>query len=121
MSNVIALQAVSKRYGAKEVLHGVELDVGAGDCLALIGHNGAGKTTLLKLLLGLTRPSGGTVRVEGQDPVSARSVAARTSCRNLIRPMKSRFFIQALSTATISPWQPAWLPWPYTIRRLSQG
>ena len=77
ISRVIALQAVSKRYGAKEVLHGVDLGVDAGECVALIGHNGAGKTTLLKLLLGLTRPSSGSVRVEGQDPVSARSAAAR--------------------------------------------
>ncbi len=74
---VIALRAVSKRYGAKEVLHGVDFGIEAGECVALIGHNGAGKTTLLKLLLGLTRPSGGSVRVEGQDPVSARSAAAR--------------------------------------------
>jgi len=76
-SPVISLQAVSKRYGAKEVLRGVELGVDAGECVALIGHNGAGKTTLLKLLLGLTRPSSGSVRVEDQDPVSARSVTAR--------------------------------------------
>lgn len=76
-SPIIVLRAVSKRYGTKEVLHGVDLGIDAGECVALIGHNGAGKTTLLKLLLGLTRPSDGAVRVEGQDPVSARSVAAR--------------------------------------------
>jgi Cu-processing system ATP-binding protein len=76
-SPVITLRSVSKRYGAKEVLHNVDLDIEAGECVALIGHNGAGKTTLLKILLGLTRPSGGSVRIEGQDPVSARSVAAR--------------------------------------------
>ena len=76
-SPVFALHAVSKRYGAKEVLRGVDLGVEAGECVALIGHNGAGKTTLLKILLGLTRPTAGSVRVEGQDPVSARSVGAR--------------------------------------------
>ncbi len=59
---------LSKRYGAKTVLDRLDLAVGAGRCLALLGHNGAGKTTLIKLLLGLTKPSRGLVRLLGQDP-----------------------------------------------------
>jgi Cu-processing system ATP-binding protein len=55
------------------VLEDVTLAVAEGESLALIGHNGAGKTTLMKLVLGLTRPSAGSVLVHGLDPAAARS------------------------------------------------
>ena len=69
----IRLHQTTKRYGRREVLHAAELEVQSGECVALIGHNGAGKTTLMKLVLGLTRPTSGTVRVSGLDP--SRSAA----------------------------------------------
>jgi len=50
-----------------EVLRGVELAVGRGETVAIIGSSGAGKTTLLQLLGGLDRPTSGTVRIEGHD------------------------------------------------------
>ncbi|XKK40136.1 ABC transporter ATP-binding protein/permease [Nocardiopsis sp. ARC36] len=55
------------RYGgaADEVLHGIDLDIPAGQSLAVVGLNGAGKTTLARLLSGLDAPSGGAVRVGG--------------------------------------------------------
>jgi ATP-binding cassette subfamily B protein len=55
------------RYGgaADEVLHGIDLDIPAGQSLAVVGLNGAGKTTLARLLAGLDAPSGGSVRVGG--------------------------------------------------------
>ncbi|PDP86663.1 bacteriocin ABC transporter [Glycomyces fuscus] len=55
------------RYGgaADEVLHGIDLDIPAGQSLAIVGLNGAGKTTLARLLAGLDAPSGGSVRVGG--------------------------------------------------------
>lgn len=61
-------------YGRVEVLHGVDLSVGAGEVLAVLGPNGAGKSTLLRVLAGLHQPSGGDVvlggrRVTGADPV----------------------------------------------------
>ena len=64
----IELDGVGKRYGSHEVLHEVTLAVGRAECVALLGHNGAGKTTLMKLLLGLTRPCRGRIRVNGVDP-----------------------------------------------------
>lgn len=76
----IALAGVAKRYGRQEVLREIDLDVAAGECVALIGHNGAGKTTLMKLVLGLTRPSAGTVRIGGENPVAR---GARNSRRRL--------------------------------------
>jgi len=49
-----------------QALRGVHLDVARGECLALVGHNGAGKSTLIKNLVGLLKPSGGTVEVLGR-------------------------------------------------------
>ncbi|MDJ0970637.1 MAG: ABC transporter ATP-binding protein [Kiloniellales bacterium] len=76
---MVALDAVSKRYGRKEVLHEVSLSVERGECLALVGHNGAGKTTLFKLMLGLTRASAGRILIEGEDPAGRAAVARRAA------------------------------------------
>ena len=69
----------TKRYGALAVVDDVSLAVEAGESLALLGHNGAGKTTLMKLMLGLTRPSGGTVRILGEKAGGPGAVEARKS------------------------------------------
>lgn len=52
---------VSKRFGRRHALRGVDIDVAAGEVLAVIGPNGAGKTTLLEILAGAQRADGGTV------------------------------------------------------------
>jgi ABC-type branched-subunit amino acid transport system ATPase component len=54
-------------YGSVQVLFGVDLKVGAGEIVALLGTNGAGKSTLLNLLAGLAPPSGGTIVLDGED------------------------------------------------------
>ncbi|MFJ5557832.1 ABC transporter ATP-binding protein [Streptomyces sp. NPDC093250] len=56
------------RYGAREVLNGVDLDVRRGEVLALLGPNGAGKSTTIEILEGFRRRSGGQVSVLGADP-----------------------------------------------------
>ncbi|WP_216321085.1 ABC transporter ATP-binding protein [Deinococcus aestuarii] len=66
--NAIELSGVDKRFGAVEALRGLTLDVRAGELTALLGPNGAGKTTAISLMLGLARPTVGTVRVLGGDP-----------------------------------------------------
>lgn len=60
--DVVRLVEVSKRFGRREILSGVDLRVGAGELLALVGANGSGKSTVLKLMVGLSRPTSGTVR-----------------------------------------------------------
>lgn len=68
---VVTLENVGKTYDERPVLEGITLAVPEGSCLALIGHNGAGKTTLMKLILGLVRPTSGSVSVLGVDPAKA--------------------------------------------------
>ena len=65
----IVVDAVSKSFGRRQrVLSDVSFEVGEGECLGVIGPNGAGKTTLFGCLLGLLRPDGGRVTVEGRAP-----------------------------------------------------
>ena len=53
-------------YGKVDVLHGISFDVGAAECVALIGANGAGKSTTLKCVCGLIRARGGTIEFQGE-------------------------------------------------------
>lgn len=76
---VIELQGVSKCYQGKDALKPLDLQVQTGESLVLIGHNGAGKTTLMKMLLGLTRPSSGRLRVLGVDPWGAAGAEQRVA------------------------------------------
>jgi ABC-type multidrug transport system ATPase subunit len=57
----VRLRSVSKRYGRREILSDVDLEVSQGELLALVGTNGSGKSTALKLMVGLSRPSAGTI------------------------------------------------------------
>ena len=54
-------------YGESHVLQGVDLDVGAGEAVSLVGRNGAGKSTTISAIAGLLRPRAGSVRVAGVD------------------------------------------------------
>lgn len=65
---VAVLSHAVKRYGKVTALDGVDVAVAPGEVLALLGPNGAGKTTAVQLLLGLLRPSEGSVRLFGHDP-----------------------------------------------------
>lgn len=73
---MIRYEGFTKRFGAVTAVSGLDLEVGRGETLALIGPNGSGKTTTLKAALGLVRPTAGRVLVDGQD-VSSRGRAAR--------------------------------------------
>ena len=70
VDNAIEVTDIVKRYGDKTVVCNVDLSVRAGEHMVLIGHNGAGKTTLMKLMLGLTHPDAGRVRVLGNNPAT---------------------------------------------------
>ena len=70
MSQLPAVQisALTKSYGNKQVLQGLDLTVPAGTVLSLLGPNGAGKTTTVEILQGLRHRDGGTVSILGEDP-----------------------------------------------------
>jgi ABC-type multidrug transport system ATPase subunit len=62
---LLQLKGVSRTYDRREVLHRVDLSLGAGECVALLGHNGSGKSTLLRIAAARDRPTTGTVTFDG--------------------------------------------------------
>jgi len=64
---MLRLEGVRAGYGAVEVLRGLDLQVGEGELVCLIGANGAGKTSTLRSISGLLRPSGGRIVFDGRD------------------------------------------------------
>ena len=69
----LEVQGITKRFGALNVLRGVDLTLGQGEVLGLVGDNGAGKSTLVKILCGYQQQDGGRVLLEGRE-VGFRSV-----------------------------------------------
>ena len=65
--DMIALRDVSRSFGTKEVLRGVNLTIKRGETFLLIGRSGAGKSVLLKNIIGLLRPDSGTICIDGTD------------------------------------------------------
>jgi branched-chain amino acid transport system ATP-binding protein len=68
---LLTLEDITAGYGGLEVLHGLSLRVEDGEVVALIGANGAGKTTALRTIMGIVRPHGGRVFVDGADVTGA--------------------------------------------------
>ncbi|BCO10729.1 hypothetical protein GF1_31050 [Desulfolithobacter dissulfuricans] len=77
-SPILRVSDLEVHYGAAQALFGVDLEVREGETVALVGANGAGKTTLLRAIMGLLRPSRGTILFDGRD-------VTRTSAVGMVR------------------------------------
>lgn len=77
MTATVTLTGVTKAYGKFNAISDASCVLNAGENIALVGHNGAGKTTMIKLMLGLIRPTCGTVQVLGEDPAAGQFAARR--------------------------------------------
>lgn len=66
MRPAVRLESVRKRYGELEVLRGVDLEIPAGQTVAIIGPSGSGKSTLLRLLMTLDKPDAGRIEIAGE-------------------------------------------------------
>jgi phospholipid/cholesterol/gamma-HCH transport system ATP-binding protein len=69
MSPKISLRGVTKSFGSKKVLQGIDLDVAKGESMVVIGGSGTGKSVLLKCILGLMRPDSGSIKIDDQETV----------------------------------------------------
>jgi Cu-processing system ATP-binding protein len=76
---LITLSSVTMAFGRHTAVQDVSLSLHSGQCVGLVGHNGAGKSTLIKLMLGLIRPTGGSVHALGGDPAGAAAGRARVA------------------------------------------
>lgn len=76
---MIAIQGVTKSYGAKTAVDNLSLEIAPGEFFAVLGPNGAGKTTTIKMIAGLLRPSAGRILVCGHD-AHADPIAAKRAC-----------------------------------------
>ena len=64
---LIQVQGLHSYYGASHILRGIDFTVGVGETIGLMGRNGMGKSTLLKSIMGLVKPTRGTVHIAGKD------------------------------------------------------
>ena len=90
---IVEARGVTKYFGARVAVDGIDLDVPAGECFGLLGPNGAGKTTTLRMLYGVCRPTAGTIRVFGID-IAAEPRAVR---RRLGVTLQENVQIEALN------------------------
>jgi polar amino acid transport system ATP-binding protein len=115
MSALLRVVALQKRFGANEVLRGIDLEVAAGETITIIGPSGSGKTTLLRCINYLERPTSGHVYIEdrligerkkgdGYAPVGDRELAAeRTEMGMVFQRFNLWPHLTALGNVTLGP------------------
>ena len=69
----ISIRGLKKYFGLKKVLDGLDLDVGVGESVVVIGGSGTGKSVLLKCILGLLQPEAGSIKVDGEEVIGLSS------------------------------------------------
>lgn len=93
-SPAVEVSGVTRSFGRRRAVDGVDLCLESGDCLALFGPNGAGKTSLLRVIAGLLKPTHGTVHVAGRllrdDPAARANVGLISHQSMLYRALTAR-------------------------------
>jgi ABC-type sugar transport system ATPase subunit len=110
---VLAIRGATKRFGSVTALDGVDLDVHAGEVVALLGDNGAGKSTLIKCVAGATRLDSGSIEMDGvpvaiHSPGDARELGIETVYQDLalfdnLRPSDNFYAGRELATPRFLP------------------
>ncbi len=131
---VITIQQLKKSFGSKAVLQGVDLNIPAGAVVGLVGTNGSGKSTLIKCLLGLLRPTAGTISLLGEEPwnLSASAKSRLGYVPQIVRlyPWMKVKHVVAYTSAFYDSWDSTWvetlldrweLPREHRIAPLSPG
>jgi len=95
----IAVRDLVKTFGSQTVLQGVNLDVGAGETLVIMGGSGCGKSTLLRLLIGSHKPTSGSIQLLGQDIANITDVAFDDIKRQFGILFQSAALFQSMSIA----------------------
>jgi ABC-2 type transport system ATP-binding protein len=103
MTNPVVAEALTKRYGAVVAVDAVDLTVRPGEVYGFLGPNGAGKTTTLRMLLGLIRPTSGTIRVLGRPPGHLDGVGALIEGPGLYPYLSGRDNLRVLARYTATP------------------
>ena len=85
MEKIIQIDNLTKKYKKKKALDGFTLDIEKGKIIGILGPNGSGKTTLIKSLVGLIRPSSGTIEIKGMKPgVETKKIVSYLPDRNFL-------------------------------------
>jgi ABC-type sugar transport system ATPase subunit len=95
----LSLISVSKRFGATQALEDVDLAIGRGEVVALMGANGAGKSTLAKIAAGVSRPDSGRIIVSGRELRLASPQAARTAGIVVVHQSTEQLSVPGLTVA----------------------
>jgi len=104
---MLNVNAVESGYGASQVLFGVDLEIGAGQVVTLLGRNGMGKTTLLRTLFGQLPLRAGSVRFAGQESAGLAIVPEGRQCfPNLTVREHLTAFVAARNPSIGQPWTP---------------
>jgi len=93
----IRVRGLHKAFGPKQVLRGLDLDVGVGESVVVIGGSGIGKSVLLKCILGLLLPESGSIEVDGKDVVGATGEARDEALRKFGMLFQSAALFDSLS------------------------
>lgn len=124
MAELLRMEGVRKRFGATVALDGVDLQVSAGEVLALVGENGAGKSTLMKVLSGAHQPDEGRMWLAGEPFRPAHPIDARRAGVSMIYQELSLARHLTVMENIVLGMEPGWGPfvkWPEMRRRATEA